>query len=504
MASELADDRSGDSNASDYQMWRRWLMTAGVVLAPTILAAAMLAVVAGAASGSARHAHRANEAPAHAGGAVHTDVACEQCARGETAQLSPAAASASGGAALLLDTADFPPRWYCGNWSAVHGWVHIVSDVLIFGAYAAIPLALAYFVSRRKDAPFPKLFWLFCAFIFACGTGHLIEASIFWQPWYRLSGLTKATTAVVSWATVLVLVPILPKALALPGLAKVNADLEREVEVRKRAEKALEGTNQQLQHRHDELEQFIYTVSHDLKAPLVTTLGFVGMLKDELAASGTPQARDSMLRIERAAIRMGQTIDELLQLSRIGRVADQPEALDTAKLLGTIVEGLELQIQKAGATVAIEPDMPHVLMDERKFRQVLENLLTNAIRYGCPARGARIEVGSRRTADEVQFFVRDFGQGIAPQYREKIFELFQRLQTDQEGTGVGLAIVRRVAQVLGGRAWVESEPGQGTTFWFALPTSYEIQHDSRTSRSSIAASIVPMKRSEAELNGTEL
>lgn len=142
--------------------------------------------------------------------------------------------------ASLFDTSDFPRRWECGNWTTPHGLTHIISDFAIFGAYAAIPVALGYFISKRKDTPFLPVFWLFAAFIMSCGVGHLVEAIIFWHPWYRVSAVVKATTAIVSWATVIVLIPAVPKALALPGLAVVN---------------------QQLQQTNDELERFANVVT---------------------------------------------------------------------------------------------------------------------------------------------------------------------------------------------------------------------------------------------------
>lgn len=146
----------------------------------------------------------------------------------------------------LFDTNGFPARWHCGQWSAGHGWMHILSDIAIFGAYAAIPLALAYFIRQRKDVPFTPVVWLFIAFIASCGLTHLIEATIFWHPWYRFSGLMKAVTAVVSWMTVIALLKVLPSALALPGLAKINLQLSEEIAERRRAEKALQESNQLL------------------------------------------------------------------------------------------------------------------------------------------------------------------------------------------------------------------------------------------------------------------
>ncbi|MBY0527309.1 MAG: PAS domain S-box protein [Gemmataceae bacterium] len=148
----------------------------------------------------------------------------------------------------LFDTSDFPARWDCGNWSAAHGWLHILSDLGIWSAYFAIPCLLVSFVLRRRDLPFPSLFFLFGAFILACGTTHLMEAIIFWHPLYRLAGVIKWFTALVSWVTVIALVPIIPKALAL----RSPEELEREITARKEAQHALERANDELERRVEE------------------------------------------------------------------------------------------------------------------------------------------------------------------------------------------------------------------------------------------------------------
>lgn len=147
---------------------------------------------------------------------------------------------------LLFDTSDFTPRWMCGNWTALHGWIHIASDLATWGAYTAIPFILAYLVLRRRDLPFPRIFWLFAAFIFTCGTVHLIESAIFWWPIYRISAIAKVATAVASWATVIGITYVAPKALSLPGLAKINDELTREVAERRRAETLLRENQERL------------------------------------------------------------------------------------------------------------------------------------------------------------------------------------------------------------------------------------------------------------------
>lgn len=153
----------------------------------------------------------------------------------------------------LFDASDFMPRWYCGNWSDTLGWLHVFSDLGVWTAYVAIPCVLGFFVLKKKDVPFPLIFWLFCTFILACGSTHLMEAIIFWWPAYRLDGVLKLFTAVVSWGTVLALVPVTPKALAMRGpeelerrvaertaeLARVSESLGAEILERRRVEERL-------------------------------------------------------------------------------------------------------------------------------------------------------------------------------------------------------------------------------------------------------------------------
>jgi two-component system sensor kinase FixL len=193
-------------------------------------------------------------------------------------------AASQGLITTLFDTSDFPPRWYCGNWSDVHGWTHIVSDFAIFGAYAAIPLLLAHFVLQRRDVPFLPIFWLFVGFIFFCGFGHLVEATIFWQPWYRFSALVKACTAIFSWITVFALVPTLPKALALPGMATINRQLEVEIAERKQAQERSHEQAARIQAILDNVADAIITINNDGIVESVNNAGvkMFGYTADEL------------------------------------------------------------------------------------------------------------------------------------------------------------------------------------------------------------------------------
>lgn len=148
----------------------------------------------------------------------------------------------------LFDTSGFPARWFCGEWSSLHGWTHVLADLAIFGAYAAIPLSIAtYVLVKKQELEFSRLYWLFAGFILSCGLTHLVEATIFWHPWYRFSALVKVITAVVSWATVLVLIRALPVAMQLPGTARLNQRLSEEVKERKQSEAALQESSTRLE-----------------------------------------------------------------------------------------------------------------------------------------------------------------------------------------------------------------------------------------------------------------
>jgi PAS domain S-box-containing protein len=243
----------------------------------------------------------------------------------------------------------------------------------------------------------------------------------------------------------------------------------RDVTERKLAEEAIDRAHAELARKNTELEQFVRTVSHDLKSPIVTIQGFIGHLKRD-AESGRADRLDSFAQhIEDAAARMRQSIDDLLELSRIGHVTMKPEITSTLDLVQRVVKDHAEEINAKHVSVEIQSDLPPVFGDPAQLIQVFDNLVANALRYGCSSDAPQIRIGASTEEGEVRLFVHDNGPGIPPQYQQRIFGLFEQFGERGEGTGVGLAIVQRIVEFHRGRVWVESATGQGATFWVAFP-----------------------------------
>jgi signal transduction histidine kinase len=370
---------------------------------------------------------------------------------------------------------DRPSRASVGRLAADF-WLHVSSDLGICIAYAMIASTIILFVRKRPSVAYGGLFWLVAAVILLCGITHLTEVIVCWWPGYRFLGLLKATTAFFSLTTALVLVPVTPKAQSL----RSASDFQREITQRRRTELELRQIHAQLESvielrtaelaaKNEEMEQFLNTVSHDLKAPVVTCLGLTDMLRQDFQAGRLNEAGDSVNRIERSVKRMRQLIEDLLHLSRIGKVRFEVADVNLFELVSSIADDLRPRLEQAGVAVEVGRNLPSVQGDARWLTEVFENLITNALKYGCDSPSPRITVASQAHESEARIYVRDNGRGIEPAHHSQIFEPFRRLQTDKEGTGMGLAIVVRIIKAHGGRVWIESASGQGATFWLALP-----------------------------------
>ena len=257
--------------------------------------------------------------------------------------------------------------------------------------------------------------------------------------------------------------------LAAKSIDQALASAHREINERKRTEAELEKHLTELNQRNSELVQFTYTVSHDLRNPLVTIKGFLGMLDKDLRDGRPEKVQEDFKRIAGATDKMDILLSELLELSRIGRIANAPEAIDLVQLAREAAESVDDRLRLKNATVTIAPDLPTVTGDRLRLREVFEHLIDNAAKNTGTQPNPRIEIGTERRNRDQIIYVRDNGLGIEPQYHTKIFGLFEKLDPAMEGTGIGLALIKRIIEVHGGRVWVESEGiGRGSTFCFTI------------------------------------
>jgi len=239
---------------------------------------------------------------------------------------------------------------------------------------------------------------------------------------------------------------------------------------RQRHERERERMIKELESQNAELERFTYMVSHDLKSPLITVKGYMGLLRQDLARGDLEAVEDDLARMSNAADRMEALLGELLELSRIGRLVNPHEDVSLGELAREAVELVAGQIADQGVEVIIGDDLPIVHGDRTRLLEVVQNLVDNAVKYMGTQPHPRVEIGVRRDGNVPVCFVRDNGIGIERRYHEQIFGLFNKLDARSEGTGVGLAMVKRIVEVHGGRVWVESEGrGHGCTFCFHIP-----------------------------------
>ncbi len=452
----------------------------------------------------------------------------------------------------------------------------------------AIPATIAFFLMKRRDVPFLAIFWLFAGFIFFCGTTHLLDAFIFWWPAYRFAGLVKFLTAVVSWATVLALIPVIPRALALPRLGRINAELQEALQAarkseerlrhvieaapngmvivdeqgrivsansaclsifgykgvelvgrpiedlvpprhraahpgfravfrhnpetramgrgrdlyglrrngteipveiglnpiesaegalvlasivditeRKQSEQMLARYTADLERSNRELDEFAYVASHDLRSPLEGIASLASWIEEDSGTQLPEDSRRHLAQIGQRVLRLQTLLDDLLQFSRAGRRETALELVDVAALVQDIISLLN---PPPGYKVKAIGDLPQLETFRTPLQQVFQNLIGNAIKHHDRTDGV-VEVSALESEDLWTFTVADDGAGIDPAYHDRVFMMFETLRPRDhvEGSGMGLAIIRKLIETYGGQIWLDSEVGKGARFTFTWP-----------------------------------
>jgi C4-dicarboxylate-specific signal transduction histidine kinase len=404
---------------------------------------------------------------------------------------------------------DFMPHGFCYLWNPGLVWLHAVSDALIALAYFSIPITLLYFIRKRKDLPFNWMFLCFGAFILACGSTHVMEVWTLWHGTYWLSGAIKVLTAMASLPTAVLLVHLVPRALALPSpeamrleiaerkrvqeelrsakdelelrvqertaeLRKANEDLVAEIAQRKRSEEQLHTAQAQMAHmaRMTMMGELTSSIAHEVNQPLaaVVTNGDACLRWLGNEPPNLNKARESVTGIIREANRASEIIKRIRALAKKTPPQKTLLAVNEAIEEAIGLVGAELARHRVSLLKELGPDLPPVLGDRVQFQQVILNLIANGIDAmdAVNERPRELFISSKSIDDgRVLISVSDCGAGIGQGSADHLFEAF--FTTKQHGMGLGLSISRTIVEGHGGRLWAMANELHGATFQFTLP-----------------------------------
>lgn len=373
----------------------------------------------------------------------------------------------------------------CYLWRPSMVWLHTISDGMIAAAYFIIPVLLVELVRKRKHLAFGRVFWMFAAFILLCGATHVLNIVTIWRPIYRFDGLVKLATGIVSLITAATLFRMLPLILSLPlpqEIAAVNRALAQQIAINRKSEERLRLLNTELEQRvaerttalersNQDLAQFAYIASHDLQEPLRMVSTYTELVQKRYGPHLNEEAQAFMKYAVDSSRRMQELISDLLTYSQIERDAIPFRATSAGRAVDRALESLRLAIDQQDARIRVDP-LPLVYGDEGQLAQVFQNLISNSLKYRSPRSPVvHIWAAPAGKENEWKFYVKDNGVGFDIRFKDRLFNMFQRLETKQPGTGIGLALCKKIIQYHGGQIDVESAPGVGTTFFFTLPAT---------------------------------
>lgn len=374
----------------------------------------------------------------------------------------------------------YTPRRHCMFQEPGVIWLHFVSDLLIAASYFSIPVAIIVFVKKREDFAFTWIFWLFASFILLCGTTHLIAMWDLWEPMYKIEGLVKLATGIVSIFTAITLWPLIPKALAMPSPAMLEAKVEERTEALAKAnlerEKALEAEKilrSEAERINKLKDEFLATLSHELRTPLNAILGWSQILKGKVPDEDHKLGLEIIERNARSQTRL---VEDLLDVSRIitGKLkidvqkVDLTEVIDSAAAtVQPAADAKDIRLQKI-----IDPDAGLVSGDPARLQQIIWNLLNNAVKF--TPKGGRVQIFLERKNSQVEIIISDSGIGVTPEFLPYLFERFTQSDSSTTriygGLGLGLAIVRHLVELHGGSVKATSSGvDEGSVFTVTLP-----------------------------------
>ncbi len=410
-----------------------------------------------------------------------------------------------------LFSSDFMPHGYCYSWKPGLVWLHLVSDVLIAVAYFSIPLTLVYFIRKRKDLPFNWMFLCFGTFILACGSTHLMEVWTLWHGTYWLSGAIKALTALASVPTAILLLYLVPHAVALPSpqamrleiaerksaeralnlvkeqlefmvqertaeLSKTNKELIAEIAQRKRSEEALQAAQAQMARmaRVSTMGELTSSIAHEINQPLaaVVTNGDASLRWLGNDPPNLAKTRESITGMIKEANRASEVIKRIRALAK--KTPPQKANLAVNEVIDEAIGLVGGQLARQGVVLRKElaPNLPPVIGDRVQVQQVILNLIANGIEAmeEVTGRPRELSISAKSTDDgRVLISVSDCGTGIEPESADHLFEAF--FTTKQEGMGLGLSISRTIVEGHQGRLWATPNTQGGATFQFTLPVA---------------------------------
>lgn len=364
-----------------------------------------------------------------------------------------------------LSSGDFMPHGHCYLWLPEILWTNVFSDAIIAVAYYSIPVSIMLFVRKRKDIDLKMVPVLFSAFIFLCGTTHLMGILTVWKGYYGIHGLLKAATAIVSIATAIWIWRLLPAALEIPTTQQLRDCVDE-------ATAEITARNRELGRANKDIEQFVSAASHDLKEPLRTIIAYSQLLEQDLGTELGEDVQQDLEHIMAGARRMQSLVEDLLDLSLASRGDVNFETVSLEETVRSALETLEVSIAASGARIDTD-QLPEVRGDRVLLQQLISNLISNALKFRQPETPLIVSITSEQDGSGGWVFgVKDNGIGIDAEYRDQVFDPFKRLQgrDHSDGTGIGLAICRRAVDRHNGDIWVEDAPQGGTWFKFTLGT----------------------------------